>query len=269
MTLIGIAEFDISNMAPASFNLFYLIAGNYLVVFFAVAMKMLNQWYGMENKNLMLEKEGIEIELKLKEAELKLLKAQIHPHFLFNTLNNLYGLTLTQSNKAPDVVLRISSLLDYMLYKSNKPEVDLEEEVNYIKDFIQLEKLRYNHLEITENFPANLKGYKIAPLILLPFVENAFKHGISKDIKSPWIRINSSIENNKLHFSIENSKINLDDHDPGGYTQGIGLRNVKKRLSILYPEAHKLKIENTDNIFCVEMELLLKSVTHESKVPDR
>jgi sensor histidine kinase YesM len=269
LTLVSIADFNIMNMTPASFNIFYLIAGNYLVVFFAVAIKLLNLWYGMQNRNLLLEKEGIEIELKLKEAELKLLKAQIHPHFLFNTLNNLYGLTLSQSDRAPDVVLKISSLLDYMLYRSNKPVVDLEEEFNYIKDYIQLEKLRYSKLKMTEKFPLSSHGYKIAPLILLPFVENAFKHGISKDIKSPWINIDSTLQDNQLVFMIENSKTSQTDHDPAGYTQGIGLQNVNKRLAILYPGAYELDINDTDNIFKVELNLELKGLIHDSKMPDR
>ena len=269
LTLISIVNFKISDMIPASFNIFYLIAGNYLVVFFAVAIKLLNHWYGMERKNLLLEKDGIEIELKLKEAELKLLKAQIHPHFLFNTLNNLYGLTLSQSERAPDVVLKISSLLDYMLYRSNKPDVDLEEEINYIKDYIQLEKLRYSKLKLSEKFPTACSGHKIAPLILLPFVENAFKHGTSKDIKSPWIKIDLSIEGNKIVFKIENSKCEQNEPSLSDYTQGIGLQNVKKRLAILYPGSYTLDINDNATDFKVELNLELKGLTHESKMSDR
>ena len=185
LTFVVIADFNVANMVPASFNIIYLIAGNYLVVLFAVTIKLINEWYGMENRNLLLEKQGVEIDLKLKEAELKLLKAQIHPHFLFNTLNNLYGLTLSKSNQAPDVVLKISSLLDYTLYQSNNHQVNLNEEITYIQDYIELEKLRYSNLNLEINILEDGMEDKVAPMIFQPFIENAFKHGVSKGMKDP------------------------------------------------------------------------------------
>ncbi len=128
-----------------------------------------------------LEKNALTTELKLKEAELKLLKAQIHPHFLFNTLNNLYGLTLEKSDEAPDLVLRLSDILDYILYRCDEKYVPLTEEINMIKNYLEIEKIRYSEkLSLETNFPDKTSAFKIAPLILLPFIENAFKHGVSK-----------------------------------------------------------------------------------------
>ncbi len=242
----------------ASFNSFYLIAGNYLVVFFAVAIKLVNLWYRMESKAFLLEKESMAVELKLKEAQLKLLKAQIHPHFLFNTLNNLYGLTLKKSEKSPEVVLRISSLLDYMIYRSALPRVLLTEEINYIRDYIALEELRYSRLKLQYTFPEEPDGYSIAPLILQPFVENAFKHGTSNDIASPWIDIKAELQgSNELFFSVNNSRSAYTPDDPAGYTEGIGLKNVKERLRILYPENHFLRISEEEKCFGISLKLKL------------
>ncbi len=258
LTFVVIADFNVGNMVPASFNIIYLIAGNYLVVLFAVTIKLINHWYKMENKNLLLEKQSVEIELKLKEAELKLLKSQIHPHFLFNTLNNLYGLTLSKSNQAPEIVLKISSLLDYTLYQSNKHQVNLVDEISFIKDYIELEQLRYSNLKLELKLPDDGKNFSVAPMIFQPFIENAFKHGVSKDMKDPWIKINMNmIENNELQFMIVNSKIYEDINDPTGYTEGIGLKNVKKRLEILYPNKHDLQITDKGNKYQVELILNL------------
>ena len=250
---------DFNRMVPASFNIFYLIAGNYLVVFLAVAIKLVGQWYSMERKTMNLEKESIEIELKLKEAELKLLKAQIHPHFLFNTLNNLYGLTLKQSEKSPEVVLKISSLLDYMIYRSTQPWVRLEEEIGYILDYISLEELRYDNLKLDVSCDEAINDYFIAPLILQPFVENAFKHGTGKDISSPWIKILLKLKNSdELYFSIFNSKSHNPEEDSAERAAGIGLKNVKERLNIIYPESHSLEIDDGKESFRIILTLKLR-----------
>lgn len=257
-SLVRISSFGVDQMNPASFNIFYLIAANYLVVFLAVSIKLLNHWYQIQHENLILEKEGMEIELKLKEAELKLLKAQIHPHFLFNTLNNLYGLALSGSEKTPDTVLKISSLLDFMLYRSTQPRVQLKEEVDYIKDYIELEKLRYHQIRIDWKEEGALDDIYIAPMLLQPFIENAFKHGTSHDIQQPWLEVNLSVRNrSELSFSVRNSKSPENSRDQSGYTEGIGLKNVKKRLKILYPGHHRLKISEEPETFGISLDLEL------------
>ena len=257
LTFVVIADFNVANMVPASFNIIYLIAGNYLVVLFAVTIKLISHWYQMDAKNWLLERKSMEIELKLKEAELKLLKAQIHPHFLFNTLNNLYGLVLSGSEKAPGIVLKISSLLDYMLYQSIKPFVGLDEEVRYIKDYIDLEKLRYGNLQIKLSENGNFKNHTIAPMILLPFVENAFKHGISKDVDNLWLEIRIDLDKDVLRFYIKNPRHPDQDIDKTGYTDGIGLKNVQKRLDIIYPERHELKIQQEQDTFTIHLKVNL------------
>lgn len=260
LTFVVIADFNVNKMVPASFNIIYLMAGNYLVVLFAVTIKLINQWYKMDNKNLLLEKQSMELELKLKEAELKLLKAQIHPHFLFNTLNNLYGLVLSGSENASDIVLRISSLLDYILYQSSRPFVNVEEEVQYMKDYIELERLRYMDLEIKINEEGSYKDHKIAPMILQPFVENAFKHGISKDIGNQWLKIDIQLFENRLCFNVENPRSSDMNTDKSGDSEGIGLNNVKKRLEILYIDRHKLDIDENEDVFRIKLELEFENV---------
>ncbi len=258
ISLVSISDFGMDRMIPTSFNIFYLIAANYLVVFLAAAIRMINQWYQMQHQNLLLEKEGMEIELKLKEAELKLLKAQIHPHFLFNTLNNLYGLALSGSEKTPDVVLKISSLLDFILYRSTLPKVKLQEELNYIKDYVELEKLRYHRIDIEWNEDGIAIDQYIAPMLLQPLIENAFKHGTSKDIEHPWIKVKIGIKNDStLEFTVRNSRAPDSQRDDSGYTEGIGLKNVKKRLNILYPEFHRLEIQEKPDVFIVQLNVEL------------
>jgi len=260
-SLIAVSDFGMTQMSPASFNIFYLIAANYLVVFLAVAIKLLNHWYQIQNQNLLLEKEGMEIELKLKEAELRLLKAQIHPHFLFNTLNNLYGLALTGSEKTPDIVLKISSLLDFMLYRSTQQRVRLTEEVDYIKDYIELEKLRYQKIDIEWKQQGVMEDQYIAPMLLQPFVENAFKHGTSKGIQHPWILVKIEIKNNSdLVFTVRNSKSSETQKDNNGYTEGIGLKNVKKRLEILYPGHYLLDIQENPDEFGIRLNMELNQL---------
>jgi LytS/YehU family sensor histidine kinase len=261
LTFVVIADFNVDNMVPASFNIIYLMAGNYLVVLFAVTIKLINHWYKMDNKNLLLAKQSMELELKLKEAELKLLKAQIHPHFLFNTLNNLYGLVLAGSENAPDIVLRISSLLDYMLYQSSKAFVSVEEEVQYVKDYIELERLRYADLVITIKEEGSFKDHKIAPMILQPFVENAFKHGISKDIGNQWLKIDIQLTNNRLNFNVENPRNNDLEIEKSGELEGIGLNNVRKRLEIIYIDRHNLDIQENSDVFRIKLQLELENVS--------
>ena len=257
-SLVRLSDIGMDLMSTASFNIFYLIAANYLVVFLAVSIKLLNHWYQIQHENLLLEKEGMEIELKLKEAELKLLKAQIHPHFLFNTLNNLYGLALSGSEKTPDTVLKISSLLDFMLYRSTQPRVQLKEEIDYIKDYIELEKLRYQRIRIEWKAEGPLDDPYIAPMLLQPFIENAFKHGASNDIQQPWIQVNLSVnEASALSFTVKNSKSPESRQVLSGYTEGIGLKNVKKRLKILYPDHHRLEIREEPETFGIRLELEL------------
>jgi LytS/YehU family sensor histidine kinase len=200
--------------------------------------------YLIQQHSLNLEKEKL-------EAELKFLKSQIHPHFLFNTLNNLYALTLKKSDKAPEMVIQLSNLLEYTLYSGKETEVGLNEELKQIRGYIDLEKLRFgDRLKITTDIEGNVDRLMIAPLLLLPFVENSFKHGASTDLKTPFIDINVIVKDNLLRFSIRNSKGNESEKSEG-YKEGIGLKNVKRRLELLYPRKHSLEIVEEHDTFSV------------------
>jgi len=260
-----IADYQVKSAAPIAFDSLSLIVGLYFVILVAVAIKQVKRAFQMQQTNTSLEQMKLETELKLKEAELKLLRAQIHPHFLFNTLNNLYGLALEKSELAPDLVLRLSDLLDYMLYRCNQPKVSLKNELKYIRNYIEIEQIRYGtKLKLKINISGDADSLEIAPMLLLPFVENAFKHGTSKQISNPFIHINVNIQGETLNFSIVNSKTQLAEKEES-YTQGIGLKNVGKRLELLYPEKYKLNISPEASTFKVDFEIILDRATENNK----
>lgn len=189
-------------------------------------------------------------------AELQLLKAQVHPHFLFNTLNNIYSFALTQSPQTPGMILRLSSLLSYMLYECKSDEVLLEKEIDVMKDYIELEKARYgDKIEISLNIEGDIKDKYIAPLLLLPFLENAFKHGTSEQLEKPWLSMDLVVKQFNLQCKIANSKNN---HVPLN-TSGIGIENVQKRLQFIYPGKHDLKTADEGDFFVVSLQLSLKN----------
>jgi len=225
---------------------------NYQIPATAAAIYMFKRWYLIQQYTLTLEKEKI-------ESELNFLKSQIHPHFLFNTLNNLYALTLKKSDKAPDMVIQLSHLLEYTLYSGNKTEVELQDELKQLIGYIDLEKLRFGkrlktNIEITEN----VDGLMIAPLLLLPFVENSFKHGASQDMKSPFIELKANVTNNQLLFTVINSYGN-ETGKFEKYKERIGLKNVKRRLELIYPKKHSLEINQKEDTFEVILKLELNN----------
>jgi two-component system LytT family sensor kinase len=188
------------------------------------------------------------------EMELQFLKAQSNPHFLFNTLNNIYGLERKKSDKTADVVLRLSAMLRYMLYETAKESIEIESEIQIINDYIELEKLRYTkRLEVI--FKHSIDNYKekIAPLLLLPFVENAFKHGAGESRFQSYIAIDLELKGKKLSYEIKNSKeeahLNQD-------ADAIGLNNIKRQLELIYPD-HQLTIENNAKEFIVKLHINL------------
>lgn len=193
-----------------------------------------------------------QLEKEKLEAELKFLKSQIHPHFLFNTLNNLYALALNESNKTPAMVHRLSELMSYMLYDSHQQLVALEKEVNHLQHYIALEQLRYDELEVTFSNYVNKDDVKIAPLLMLPFVENCFKHG--DKVHQGWIHIDLSVIDDVLTFKTENNKPER-SVEPSG--RGIGLDNVKKRLAHEYALRHDLQIFDTSDTYLVVLQLSL------------
>lgn len=194
-------------------------------------------------------------------AELQLLKAQVHPHFLFNTLNNIYSFSLENSPKTPEMILKLSSLLSYMLYDCRSEEVRLEKEIEIMKNYIDLEKERYgNKIEISWSVEGDVKGKFIAPLLMLPFLENAFKHGASEQIEKPWLGVDISLTQEVLRCKIANSKNEYGAHS----SNGIGISNVKKRLQFIYPGNYDLKINDEGSFYVISM--LIKLVDNPAAV---
>jgi tetratricopeptide (TPR) repeat protein len=197
---------------------------------------------------------------KNQSVELSLLKAQIHPHFLFNTLNNLYALSIRKSDEAPGVVLGLANILRYILYECNTKQASLKKEMEVIDEYISLEKIRYaDNLEVNTYIQGNLEGYTIAPLLLLPLVENAYKHGAGKLEKDSWINIEARIRGDRFLFKISNNKpLNKNLNSPKTKYGNIGLKNIQKRLTILYPKRHQFKITDSEDVFVVSLELDVK-----------
>ena len=180
-------------------------------------------------------KESKQLEIDKIKNELNFLKAQFQPHFLFNTLNNIYSLTFNDSQRAGKSILQLSGLLRYVLYESDGEKVDLQKEINHLKEYIELEKIRFaSRMELSFNISGDTSDKKIIPILLIPFLENAFKHASNKLNEKIWVTIDLIIKDGNLSFTVENSVF------PEGKTQmqhsysGIGLENVKRRLSLLY-----------------------------------
>ncbi|WP_171974468.1 sensor histidine kinase [Cellulophaga omnivescoria] len=191
-----------------------------------------------------------------KTAELTALKHQLNPHFLFNTLNNLYSLALKKSDQTPDVIEKLADILDYMLYRCNDTFVSLQKEIELINNYLSLEKVRYGK-RVQILFENNIKkDVNIAPLLLLTFIENAFKHGVSQELKEALIEININLENSQIVFYIKNTKPNASLEN--SEESRIGLKNVKKQLELVYPNNYILDIKNAKETYEVTLKLLAK-----------
>jgi len=190
-----------------------------------------------------------------KSNELSTLKHQLNPHFLFNTLNNLYALSIKKSDEAPEVIAKLSEMLDYMLYGCNEKYVSLEKEIELIDNYLALEKIRYGKRVVIQFNKKGDKNVKIAPLILLTFIENAFKHGVSQELKEAYIQIQVALEGNYIHFDITNS---IAKNKVSANKESIGLTNVKKQLELLYIGDYSLDIKEEKNHFNVHLKLPVK-----------
>lgn len=243
---------------PTNRDYAILLAGNYLIIFFAVIVHFILETLRQNRAKEAIEKQKMQTELKLHQANIELLKNQIHPHFLFNTLNNLYGLCLAQSDKAPDTVLKISELLDYILYKCNSEWVSLANEIEFLNNYIELEKMRADkRLTIVFDCCQWKEQTMIPPLLLFPFVENAFKHSARNNTANRTISIQLNIEQNNLFFIVKNNYVAA--QTPKKTTGGLGLENVRKRLSYIYDENFSLKISDSNNLFIVKLRLPIEN----------
>lgn len=241
---------------PDRTDLILLLSGSYIIILFATIIHFVQESFKRTLERNRISNLKTETELKLKDARLQLLQGQLHPHFLFNMLNNLYGLWIEKSDTTPEVILKLSSLLDYMLYRCDKEKVPLNEEIDFIRNYIELEIIRHdNRMQLDIELPNQAENTLISPLLLFSFVENAFKHGANKTSGESWIKIRLSFFEGQLHFEVKNSFDNPVNHTDNN---GIGLKNVKERLELLYPEKHRLAIGNENSIFSVDLIIVIE-----------
>ncbi|SKB67810.1 sensor histidine kinase [Daejeonella lutea] len=215
-------------------------------IFLSTILKFIIDWFRNEKIRSNLENEKL-------ISELAFLKSQINPHFLFNSLNNIYSLAYQKSEKTPEAVLKLSEIMRYMLYESNENLVKLDDEIRYVENYIELQKLRFKEqVHIRFEIDGDTHSKKITPLVLISFVENAFKHGIATDKDNP-LTIVLNVKSDKLFFQVINKKSNLNKDDTGG----IGLQNVKRRLDLLYKGQYRLHIEDNEAVYNCELYLNL------------
>lgn len=229
------------------FLLLFLIAGGSTVI------KIISDWQKHQRDRKDLETQRM-------QSEIKFLKSQINPHFLFNTLNSLYALTLKKSDKAPEIVIKLSEMMRYMLYECNERRVPLYKEVNYIRNYLDLEELRQSgQADIQFKVEGQVNDQMIAPLIFIPFLENSFKHGLNHQLDAGYVHVILKVLGNKLLLRILNSKPSqapVPAEKPSG---GIGLANVERRLNLLYPNQYKLDIRDSEREHIVELSLDLSN----------
>jgi len=234
--------FDARNILIAVLEIGY-VAG------IAIAFKLLRMQTVMKEREKSLVKEKL-------ETELKFLRNQANPHFLFNTLNNIYALARKKSDKTPEVVMKLSELLSFMLYESGKDTISIAEEIKMMDDYLDLERIRYSN-RLSVQFRKNIDNdaQPIAPLLLLPLVENAFKHGVSETRFDSFINIEILLKNGQLHFFIENT---IENDKPRLSVNSIGLKNMKRQLELMYRE-YDLKVKHEGQKFAVNININLNS----------
>src|ERR1700730_7026554 len=173
--------------------------------------------------------------------KLRYLRAQLNPHFLFNTLNSIYSLSLQKSDKAPEVVVKLADIMRYLIYECNEPKISLEKEINFIRDYIKIEEIRHRNIDIKFITEGNISEVMIEPFLLMPFIENSFKHAVANSPSVPFIYISLQAENGQLELKVINDT-NIEIERQAKRINGMGIRNTKKLLEILYPHAHTLDI---------------------------
>lgn len=233
-------------------SLVYVPSVTFIPVFMA-SLKVIKDTYKQRQRIETLKREKT-------KAELNFLKAQIHPHFLLNTLNNLYALTLKKSDKAPETVIKLSEMLVYILYKCDEKFVSLKNEIKLLENYISLEKLRYgDNLKLSFNKKIADENAQIAPLILLSIVENAFKHGVSGETNDAEVKIDLELVGDSFTFEVFNTKTEIEQRDETDYKKGIGFSNVKKQLDLVYPNQYILDVVEKAKSYNVVLKLDLNT----------
>lgn len=225
-------------------------------LFFTLLIKITKDFFTSSVQKSELEKEKIKLEKENIKLELDFLRSQINPHFFFNTLNNIYSIIIDKDEFAADIILKLSDLMRYSLYESGNDKILLKDELKFICDYIDLEKIRHKeHVKINLHVQGDSNHYEIPPLILITFVENAFKHGVNNTIEPSWVKISINIKNAELTFIAQNSKSPRLRSD--NIQGGIGIVNLRRRLDIMYPERYKLMIDNNPLQYMVKLKLQL------------
>jgi two-component system, LytTR family, sensor kinase len=219
------------------------------IVFISVSIMLLREKERGKSERAQFEKEK-------KEMELFALKTQIDSHFLFNTLNNIYGLTLKKSDRAPQSVLLLSEILSFVIYETKNDFYPLSKEIQLIRNYIELEKMRFeDSFRIDFEVGEIIDNSFITPLILFTFLENSFKHGVSKTVDNPWVKIRLKSSVSEIFFEIENSIPEIPDNSGQDANKGIGLENIRRRLTLIYPHMYKLTTRKSENSFYVGLSI--------------
>ncbi|MEA3451591.1 MAG: histidine kinase [Bacteroidota bacterium] len=250
-SFIYLSKFNFLDMPKISRNYVFILILIYLIAGIFSFIHLLNNNSKTVSENKELENKFLATKLLLKEQELLFLKSQIHPHFLFNTLNTIYGFALNNSKETPDLILKLSELLDYILYQVKKNNVSLNKEISHIQKYIELEKIRFqDSINISEQIDNIPESFQIAPMMLIPLIENAFKHGsiINEQLS---IEIKATTNKKDFFFSIKNT---FQANKPKS-VQGIGIENLKKRLELNYKDNYELNFETNDNWFIVSLKI--------------
>ncbi len=222
-----------------------------------IAVKMAKNWYLDQKQKMILIQANA-------NAELEILKAQVHPHFLFNTLNNIYYFAVNKSFNAPVLLDKFAAIINYMMNDCEARYVSLEKELAMLKNYLELQRIRYGErLKLEIQIPNAFGDKLVTPLLLIPFVENSFKHGASRMLNGPFIFLDIEVIEGFLNFTLKNNKPLHKKNN--GSTNGIGLSNVKKRLELLYPENHSLKIDQDINTFNVKLTIPVFSAQETGK----
>jgi two-component system LytT family sensor kinase len=233
------------NMRIPHFSFYSL----FLIYLASISFRFLQKWQDDEKRNREIEKENI-------STELSFLKQQVNPHFLFNALNSIYSLAINTSKPASEAILKLSSILRYMLYETENKLVDLNSEINTISDYIELQKMRLTeNVRVNFEVAGNILNYKIAPLLLLPLIENAFKHGVD-NVDPSFIDIMIATHDNTLEMQVKNKMVKRHKEDQPD--SGIGIKNIRRRLDLLYPDSYFFDTDTMNDIFTVTLQINFK-----------
>jgi sensor histidine kinase YesM len=228
-----------------------LLRFSFIYIGLTTLLKLSRGWFQL----LEAENRLIRLQHEKADTELLFLKTQINPHFLFNSLNSIYSLALKKAEKVPATLLKLAEVMRYMIYESDGAVVPLENEINYLKNYIALQQLRSSgKAAVTFAVNGSPDKLRVAPFMFIVFVENGFKHGVEAGIQEAFIHMEMDIRDKTLQFTVRNNKGIVDETENGAF-KGLGLDNVKRRLELLYPQHHRLVIKEDDTLYTVQLQL--------------